>query len=106
MTLRNASDGYDQARTNVSGVFECVLGGSVGTNWTDVYLRVRPERGDGDDPDGIVYARLVNVLSHGNYSLFEPQEMLPENKQYFRKILKDFMTNYRFNPELFPKSTQ
>ncbi len=58
-------------------------------------------RQDADDPDGIVHARLVNVLSHGNYSLFEPQEMLPENKEYFRKILRDFMNNYRFNPELF-----
>lgn len=55
-----------------------------------------------DDPDGILHARLVNVLSHGNYSLYEPQEMLPENKEYFRKILRDFMNNYRFNPELFP----
>lgn len=57
---------------------------------------------DKDDTDGILHARLVNVLSHGNYSLFEPQEMLPENKEYFRKILRDFMANYRFNPELFP----
>lgn len=57
---------------------------------------------DSDDPDGILHARLVNVLSHGNYSLYEPQEMLPENKEYFRKILRDFMNNYRFNPELFP----
>jgi hypothetical protein len=56
-----------------------------------------------DEQDGILHARLVNVLSHGNYSLFEPQEMLPENKDYFRKILRDFMNNYRFNPELFPE---
>lgn len=61
---------------------------------------------DGDDPDGIVHARLVNVLSHGNYSLFEPQEMLPENKRYFCNILRDFMANYRFNPELFSEPTQ
>lgn len=57
---------------------------------------------DADDEDGILYARLINVLSHGNYSLFEPREMLEENKQYFKKILNDFMANYRFNPELFP----
>ncbi|MEW8472058.1 MAG: AAA family ATPase [Candidatus Thiodiazotropha endolucinida] len=61
---------------------------------------------DSDDPEGVLHARLVNVLSHGNYSLYEPQEMLPENKEYFRKILRDFMTNYRFNPELFPEPTQ
>lgn len=61
---------------------------------------------DSNDPDGILHARLVNVLSHGNYSLYEPQEMLPENKEYFRKILRDFMNNYRFNPELFPELNQ
>lgn len=59
---------------------------------------------DPDDEDGVLYARLINVLSHGNYSLFEPREMLEENKQYFKKILNDFMENYRFNPALFPES--
>lgn len=57
---------------------------------------------DEDDPDEIVYARLINILSHGNYSLYEPQEMLEENKAYFRKILADFMERYAFNPKLFP----
>ncbi len=57
---------------------------------------------DGDE-DGVLHARLINVLSHGNYSLFKPREMLDENKQYFKKILNDFMANYRFNPELFPE---
>ncbi|MDD2800078.1 MAG: AAA family ATPase [Methylococcales bacterium] len=60
---------------------------------------------DTDDEDGILHARLINVLSHGNYSLFEPREMMEENKQYFKKILNDFMANYRFNPELFPELT-
>ena len=57
---------------------------------------------DADDPDGIIHTRILNLLSHGNYSLFEPREMLPENKEYFKKIIKDFMNNYRFNPVLFP----
>lgn len=61
---------------------------------------------DKDDEDGILHARLINVLSHGNYSLFEPREMLEENKQYFIRILNDFMANYRFNPELFPKMNE
>ncbi|MBT9546447.1 MAG: AAA family ATPase [Candidatus Sericytochromatia bacterium] len=61
---------------------------------------------DEDDPDGIVHARVINILSHGNYSLFEPQEMIEENKQYFKKILSGFMNNYRFNPELFPQPTE
>ncbi|MBI3561297.1 MAG: AAA family ATPase [Gammaproteobacteria bacterium] len=57
---------------------------------------------DVDDADGVVYGRMINIFSHGNYSLFEPIEMLEENKRYFRKILNEFMNNYRFNPELFP----
>ena len=56
-----------------------------------------------DDQDGTLYYRYVQLLSHGNYSLFEPVEMMEENKQIFRKILNDFMSNYLFNPELFPE---
>jgi len=29
--------------------------------------------------------------------------MMEENKRIFRKILKNFMKNYRFNPNLFPE---
>lgn len=61
---------------------------------------------DDDDPDGILHARLINILSHGNYSLFEPQQMLEENKGYFRKILHDFLNRYPFNPELFPAAVE
>ena len=57
---------------------------------------------DDDDQDGVLHARLINILSHGNYSLYEPQEMLEENKAYFKKILNDFLGRYPFNPELFP----
>lgn len=59
-----------------------------------------------DDPDGVLHARLINILSHGNYSLFEPQQMLDENKAYFRKILHDFLNRYPFNPDLFPQSVE
>lgn len=59
-----------------------------------------------DDPDGILHARLINILSHGNYSLFEPQQMLDENKAYFRKILHAFLNRYPFNPELFPAAAE
>jgi wobble nucleotide-excising tRNase len=58
---------------------------------------------DPDDLDGIIHSRLINLLSHGNYSLYEPVEMLEENKEHFRKILRDFMNDYKFNPELFPQ---
>jgi len=60
-------------------------------------------RREKDDPDGILHARLLNILSHGNYSLYEPREMLEENKHYFRTILYDFLNRYPFNPALFPE---
>ena len=56
---------------------------------------------DQDDPESIVYKRMINILSHGNYSLFEPMEMVAENKRHFSNMLKNFMRQYRFNPELF-----
>ena len=56
---------------------------------------------DANDADGILHTRLINILSHGNYSLFEPREMLEENKRYFRKILREFIKQYPFNPSLF-----
>ena len=58
---------------------------------------------DADDEDGILHTRLINILSHGNYSLFEPREMLEENKRYFRKILHEFISQYAFNPDFVPE---
>jgi hypothetical protein len=57
---------------------------------------------DANDIDGVLHTRLLNLLSHGGYPLYEPREMLEENKQYFRKMLYDFTTQYSFNPELLP----
>jgi hypothetical protein len=37
-----------------------------------------------DDPDRTMYTRVVNIMSHGNYSLYEPIEMMAENKAIFR----------------------
>ena len=56
---------------------------------------------DDDDPDGIVHGRVLNIMNHGNYSLYEPVEMGPENKEYFRRMLADLRSRYTFNPELF-----
>lgn len=61
---------------------------------------------DAEDEDGVLHARLVNILSHGKYSLYEPQEMLEENKGYFRKILHNLIARYPFNPALFPDESE
>jgi len=54
-----------------------------------------------DDIDGVLHTRIVNLLSHGNYSLYEPREMMDENKEHFRRILHEFIERYPFNRELF-----
>lgn len=53
-----------------------------------------------NDPDELLYSRMINILSHGNYSLFEPVEMQMENKEYFKKIYQDFLTRFPFNENI------
>lgn len=46
--------------------------------------------------DETLYARALNLLSHGNYSLFEPHVMLPENKELFILVFNAFLERYNF----------
>lgn len=59
-----------------------------------------------DDPDETLYGRVINILSHGNYSFYDPVEMLSENKEHFEKILADFLDFYPFNRELMVETRQ
>lgn len=59
---------------------------------------------DPDDADGILHQRFIDLLSHGKYSLYEPNEMGDDTKAYFRKILYSFLEKYPFNPALFPST--
>ena len=59
-----------------------------------------------DDIDGVLHTRIVSLLSHGNYSLYEPNEMMDENKEHFRRILHEFIEQYPFNPALFPDESE
>jgi hypothetical protein len=56
---------------------------------------------DNNDEEGRLYTRVVNIMSHGNYSLYEPKEMLEENKILFTKVLNEFMQRYPFNQQIF-----
>ena len=56
---------------------------------------------DEADLDGSIHLRMTNLLSHGAYSIFEPVEMVEDNKRIFREILDGFMETYKFNTELF-----
>ena len=57
-----------------------------------------------DDEEGLIYKRIVDLMSHGNYSIFEPKEMVNENKEYFKKVLNTFLENYSFNEKLFEET--
>jgi len=55
----------------------------------------------GEDEDSPVHKRILDIMSHGNYSLFDPMEMVEENKDYFKRILSNFLEDYNFNQNLF-----
>lgn len=51
--------------------------------------------------DEVLYARALNLLSHGKYSAYEPREMVDDTKALFKRILTAFLDRYRFDlPEL------
>ena len=56
-----------------------------------------------DDPDKTLYKRMIDLMSHGDYSLYEPREMMEENKAHFRTIFRQFITGHPFNSALFPR---
>ena len=50
------------------------------------------------------YNRALNLLSHGKYAIHEPTEMGDDNKDLFRRILRDFVTTFQFAlPEMAEK---
>ena len=60
-----------------------------------------------DNDDVNLHARALNLLSHGNYSIYEPREMVDDNKKLFQDILKTFLERYRFDlPKLLTEETQ
>ena len=61
--------------------------------------------------DEVLYARALNLLSHGKYSVYEPVEMGEDNKNLFKRILTAFLDKYEFDlPALLiekdPKNNQ
>ena len=55
-----------------------------------------------DKEDEALHSRALNLLSHGGYSVYEPREMVDDNKVLFKEILTGFMNRYKFDlPELF-----
>lgn len=49
-----------------------------------------------NEEDRALYSRALNLLSHGKYAIHEPREMGEDNKELFRRILRDFTTKFQF----------
>ena len=46
--------------------------------------------------DEALYNRALNLLSHGKYAINEPVEMVDDNKELFRRILRDVVDRFDF----------
>jgi len=52
--------------------------------------------------DEVLFERALQLFSHGKYSIFDPQEMIGDNKELFKRILNGFLAKYEFHfPEIF-----
>ncbi len=49
------------------------------------------------DADRALLNRALNLLSHGSYAIHEPTEMGEDNKELFRRILREFVTRFEFH---------
>lgn len=57
--------------------------------------------------DEVLFARALNLLSHGKYSIHEPVIMGQDNQQLFKNILTAFLERYEFYlPELIANKKQ
>lgn len=46
--------------------------------------------------DSDLFARALNLLSHGKYDIYQPSAMVDDNKKLFRDILNGFLGRYQF----------
>ena len=54
--------------------------------------------------DADLFSRTLNLLSHGKYDIYQPSEMVDDNKKLFRQILSAFLGRYEFAlPDIFEK---
>ncbi|PII15566.1 anticodon nuclease [Stenotrophomonas indicatrix] len=49
-----------------------------------------------NEVDRALFNRAVNLLSHGAYAIHEPTEMGEDNKELFRRILREFIERFDF----------
>ena len=58
-----------------------------------------------NENDRALFNRALNLLSHGAYAIHEPTEMGEDNKELFRRILREFIEKFEFAlPEVVPEA--
>jgi hypothetical protein len=56
-----------------------------------------------NEEDRALFNRALNLLSHGAYAIHEPTEMGEDNKELFRRILREFIAKFEFAlPDVIP----
>jgi hypothetical protein len=95
---RHADELYTHHFNDLRGLLEKSSSFHGHQKWS-VCIQKTPE-----DPDETLFGRTLNILSHGNYSFYEPTKMLPETRESFEKVLDDFLEYYPFNRELLPSA--
>jgi hypothetical protein len=57
--------------------------------------------------DADLLSRALNLLSHGKYDIYQPSEMVDDNKRLFKQILDAFLGRYEFVlPEIFERPSK
>lgn len=59
---------------------------------------------DDVNADRTLYTRIIDLMSHGDYSIYEPREMMEENKAHFRAVFRKFLADHPFDHALFPQA--
>jgi hypothetical protein len=59
-------------------------------------------RREADDLEGRLHTRLLNLLSHGGYSVFEPTALQEDNRDEFGPMLHRFIRQHAFDERHFP----
>lgn len=56
------------------------------------------------DLDRALHKKMIDVMSHADYLIQEPEDLNERFKDDFRKIFKKFIANHSFNRALVPNA--
>jgi len=57
-----------------------------------------------NDPDHALHERMINVMSHADYLISEPDDLPEEQKDEFRRIFQKFISRHSFNKAWLPSA--